>query len=136
MDNLKKFAAGITFAHTTCERLNQDSESILSKEIAMSTTTTPTAVASMPGIGSQFIPTSTSSTSSNSMNEQSFLTLFLAQLQNQDPTSPMQSYELASQLAQFTTVEQLSQATTNLGDIQQYSANLNNGQITSLVAKR
>jgi len=90
----------------------------------------------MPGIGSQFIPTSASSTSSNTMNEKSFLTLFLAQLQNQDPTNPMQSYELASQLAQFTTVEQLSQATTNLGDIQQYSANLNNGQITSLVGQQ
>ena len=62
--------------------------------------------------------------------------MFLTQLQNQDPTNPMQSYELASQLAQFTTVEQLSQATTSLNNIQQYSAGIDNGEITSLVGKQ
>jgi len=63
------------------------------------------------------------------------MTLFLAQLQNQDPTNPMQSYELASQLAQFTQVEELSQANTYLSQIQQSSADVNNAQITSLVGK-
>jgi flagellar basal-body rod modification protein FlgD len=47
----------------------------------------------------------------------------------------MQDYELASQLAQFTTVQELTQATTQLNNIQQYSADLNNGEITSLVGK-
>ena len=64
------------------------------------------------------------------------MTLFLAQLQNQDPTNPMQSYELAAQLAQFTTVQELSQATTLLGNLQQYTAAINNGEITSLVGKQ
>jgi flagellar basal-body rod modification protein FlgD len=63
------------------------------------------------------------------------MTLFLTQLQNQDPTNPMQSYELASQLAQFTTVQQLQQATTQLGNIQQYSASVNNAQMATLVGK-
>ncbi len=101
-------------------------------------TTAATTTQSMPGIGSMFIPSSTTSssaTSSNTLNANSFLTLFLAQLQNQDPTNPMQDYELASQLAQFTTVEQLTQATTQLGNIQQYAAGINNGDIASLVGQ-
>jgi flagellar basal-body rod modification protein FlgD len=92
----------------------------------------------MPGIGSQFITSSngnSSSTSTNTLSANSFLTLFLAQLQNQDPTDPMQDYELASQLAQFTTVQQLTQATTQLNNIQQYSAAINNGEIASFVGK-
>jgi flagellar basal-body rod modification protein FlgD len=63
------------------------------------------------------------------------MTLFLAQLQNQDPTDPMQSYELAAQLAQFTTVQELSQAATTLGNLQQYSAGINNAQISTLVGQ-
>ena len=64
------------------------------------------------------------------------MTLFLAQLQNQDPTNPMQSYELAAQLAQFTTVQELSQNTSLLGNLQQYTAALNNGEVTSLVGQQ
>jgi len=37
-----------------------------------------------------------------------FLTLFLAQLQNQDPLSPMEPTELTSQLAQLSSLEQLT----------------------------
>jgi flagellar basal-body rod modification protein FlgD len=64
------------------------------------------------------------------------MTLFLAQLQNQDPTNPMQSYELAAQLAQFTTVQELSQAATLLGNLQQYTAAINNGEVASLVGQQ
>ena len=107
----------------------------------MSTTaTTATTSAQSPfGIGSGLstAPGATSSSSSaNSLNANSFMTLFLAQLQNQDPTNPMQSYELAAQLAQFTTVQELSQAATFLGNLQQYTAAINNGEITSLIGKQ
>jgi flagellar basal-body rod modification protein FlgD len=96
-----------------------------------------TSTVQMPGIGSNYLDstnTSTSSTSS-SLSQQNFLTLFTTQLQNQDPTNPMQSYELASQLAQFTTVEQLTQENSQLNTIQQYAGAINNGEITSLVGK-
>jgi flagellar basal-body rod modification protein FlgD len=91
----------------------------------------------LPGIGSNYLASNTSNAtpSSSTLNEQDFLTLFTAQLQNQDPTNPMQSYELASQLAQFTTVEQLTQANSSLNGIEQYSGGINNGQISSLVGK-
>jgi flagellar basal-body rod modification protein FlgD len=64
------------------------------------------------------------------------MTLFLAQLQNQDPTNPMQSYELAAQLAQFTTVQELSQSSTLLGNLQQYTAAINNGEVASLIGQQ
>lgn len=37
-----------------------------------------------------------------------FLKLLVAQLKNQDPTSPMDQKEMLGQMAQFTTVEQLT----------------------------
>lgn len=99
---------------------------------------TATTPQSTSGIGSAFIPitnTNSGATPASSLNANSFLTMFLTQLQNQDPTNPMQPYELASQLAQFTTVQQLTQAATQLNNIQQYSAGINNGEIASLVGK-
>lgn len=52
--------------------------------------------------------TSTSSTSdSNSLaSQQTFLQLLVAQLQNQDPTQPVQGTEFVTQLATFSNVEQ------------------------------
>lgn len=42
-----------------------------------------------------------------------FLNMFLTQLKHQDPTNPMESYELAAQLAQFSSVERLSEINKN-----------------------
>jgi len=55
------------------------------------------------------------------MAKDDFLKLMIAQMKNQDPLSPMESYEFASQLAQFTSVEQLANINTNL----ERSVNLN-----------
>ena len=46
------------------------------------------------------------------LGEDAFLTLLVAQLKHQDPMSPMQPYEMAAQLAQFTSVEQLTKLNT------------------------
>ena len=41
------------------------------------------------------------------LDKDAFLKLFLAQLEHQDPTNPMESHEMAAQLAQFTSLEKL-----------------------------
>jgi flagellar basal-body rod modification protein FlgD len=58
----------------------------------------------------------TSSTSPNSPSslQQTFLQLLVAQLQNQDPTNPMDSSQMTSQLAQINTVTGISQLNTTL----------------------
>jgi flagellar basal-body rod modification protein FlgD len=99
---------------------------------------TSTSTSALAGIGSQYLASTSSSSSTSaasSLNQSDFLTLFTAQLQNQDPTNPMQSYELASQLAQFTTVEQLTQVSSQLNNVEQYAGAINNGEMTSLVGK-
>lgn len=49
----------------------------------------------------------TSSSTSSFTNEQTFLQLLVAQIQNQDPMSPTDSTQFVTQLAQFSSLEQL-----------------------------
>ena len=51
-------------------------------------------------------------TGNNQLDKDAFLTLLLTQMKNQDPTNPLQSHEMAAQLAQFTSLEKL----TNIND--------------------
>lgn len=49
---------------------------------------------------------------SNELGKDAFLKLMMAQMQNQDPLSPMDNTQMVAQMAQFTSVEQL----TNISD--------------------
>jgi flagellar basal-body rod modification protein FlgD len=50
-------------------------------------------------------------------SENVFLQLFIAQLQNQDPTTPADPTQFVTQLAQFTNLEQSTQQTGDLNAI-------------------
>jgi len=81
----------------------------------------------------------TNTTDKTSMGKEDFLKLMLAQLQNQDPLNPMEGTEFASQLAQFTSLEQL----INLNDAMDTSINadyflsqsINNTLAATLIGK-
>ncbi|MEP6493415.1 MAG: flagellar hook capping FlgD N-terminal domain-containing protein [bacterium] len=52
------------------------------------------------------------------MGKDQFLKLLIAQMKNQDPMSPMQGDQMAAQLAQFSSLEQLQQINATLTDQQ------------------
>ena len=77
-----------------------------------------TAASSATAAGSTSSTASTASTASSDglANQSTFLQLLVAQLQNQDPTQPMDGTTFVTQLAQFSDVEQ------NLGTRQDLDA--------------
>ncbi|MCO5733039.1 flagellar hook assembly protein FlgD [Rhizobium sp. SSA_523] len=64
----------------------------------------------------------TSDQNKASVNYNSFLKLLIAQMKNQDPTSPMDASEQISQLASFSQVEQTIQTNTHLKSMLQAEA--------------
>jgi flagellar basal-body rod modification protein FlgD len=80
---------------------------------------------SIQGINTDYGGTSIPATQTSSRNDtedigiDQFLTLFIAQIKNQDPLSPLDSAEFTAQLAQFTSVEQLYGMNESLSDIKQ-----------------
>lgn len=51
------------------------------------------------------------------MDKDAFLKLLLTQLKNQDPTTPLKSHEMAAQLAQFTSLEKLTNIDTGISEL-------------------
>lgn len=61
----------------------------------------------------------------SSVNKEDFLRLFVTQLKNQTPMDPLKGHEFIAQLAQFSSVEQLTNLNTSFADVfkfQQLSA--------------
>ena len=58
--------------------------------------------------------TQTTTTSNDDMGKAEFLSLLVTQLQNQDPLSPMDSQDFSAQLAQFSSLEQLTDINATL----------------------
>ncbi len=64
-------------------------------------TTTPVTSTGAPAATTQ-------SSTTKSLGKDDFLKLFVAQLQHQDPMNPMQDGEFMGQMAQFSTLEQMT----------------------------
>lgn len=69
------------------------------------------------------------------MGKEDFLKLLVTQLRNQDPLQPMESTEFAAQLAQFSSVEQLTNVNSKLETMLKYEESLNNAQAIGLIGK-
>jgi flagellar basal-body rod modification protein FlgD len=55
--------------------------------------------------------------STGTLAKDDFLRLLVTQLENQDPTSPLDDKEFISQMAQFSTLEQMTQMNTTLANL-------------------
>lgn len=72
---------------------------------------------------------------SNSMDKDAFFKLMLTQLKYQDPTNPLKNHEMAAQLAQFSTLEQMNNMNTTLQKIEGGSKPAEQFQALNLIGK-
>ncbi len=87
-------------------------------------------VSSLGSETSAALSQTSSATSAESLDYDSFLRLFVAQLQNQDPMNPMEGTEYTAQLAQFSSLEQSIKSNEKLdGLISQLSLSQASGLI-------
>jgi flagellar basal-body rod modification protein FlgD len=86
----------------------------------MQISSTPSATANMPS--STATASQASSASATTVNYDQFLKLLIAEMQNQDPTKPMDPTQTVSQLASFSAVEQALQTNSKLASLLNLSA--------------
>jgi flagellar basal-body rod modification protein FlgD len=91
------------------------------------------ATQALSGAGTTDATKSTSPSKTLDMN--AFMRMFTTQLKYQDPTNPLESYELAAQLAQFSSVEKLTDISAKLEEQQQYLVSLTNAQMVQMIGK-
>ena len=69
---------------------------------------------------------------SKELGKDDFLKLLMAQLTNQDPTSPMENTEFIAQMAQFTSLEQMTNMSQNFDKM---AAMLNSNEAQSMLGR-
>jgi flagellar basal-body rod modification protein FlgD len=80
-------------------------------------TITPTTSAAQTAAGAD--QTATATPKDNSLGKEAFLQLLVTQLQHQDPTQPQDNSQLITQLATFSSLEQLTSINSSLTAIGQ-----------------
>src|SRR5438128_6366340 len=70
------------------------------------------------------------------VDQKQFLKLFIAQLQHQDPLSPLQPDQLTAQLAQFSSLEQLTGVNTRLDALATAAKQSTGSAMLSLLGKQ
>lgn len=74
-------------------------------------------------------------TKTQSMGKEDFLKMLVAQLKNQDPLNPMSGTDFATQLAQFSSLEQLTNLNTGITNLGLYQSSQANLQAVNLIGK-
>jgi flagellar basal-body rod modification protein FlgD len=88
------------------------------------------------GLGLATSASQTQSGGGQILDKDSFMKLFVAQMQHQDPLKPMEAYEISAQLAQFSSLEQLYTLNENMNNLIAYQTSQNNLQLLSLINKK
>lgn len=71
----------------------------------------------------------------NQLDKDAFFKLMLAQMKNQDPTNPMKSHEMAAQLANFSSLEQMQNINTTLTEMKNAGKPAEQFQALSLIGR-
>ncbi len=71
----------------------------------------------------------------NELGKNDFLKLLVAQLQAQDPLDPQSAEDFSAQLAQFSSLEQLTNVNDNLKQIESFEQAVNNSSLVNLIGK-
>lgn len=88
------------------------------------------------GITSQLFTTSENSgESSTTISGDDFLTLFLTELQNQDPLEPMDTYQMTEQICSMSQLEEQTKTNDYLVSLLQYQSSVNNSQALQMIGK-
>ena len=74
-------------------------------------------VSDVSQLGAQFPGTESENQTSSDINKDEFLTLLVAQLQNQDPMNPVDNQQFLAQLATFSSLEQLISINNGIGEL-------------------
>ncbi len=75
--------------------------------------------ASLDNIVSSYQSTTTTEDNEDYLGRETFLTMLVAQLENQDPLNPMEGTDFSSQLAQFSSLEQLMNLNETMDNLAQ-----------------
>lgn len=74
------------------------------------------AISAIPGLTDYTTTTTTSASTSdtNGLDKNAFMKILITQMQNQDPTKPMDDTQFISQMAQFSSLEQMTNVNAGL----------------------
>lgn len=72
---------------------------------------------------------------SNSLDKDAFFKLMITQMKNQDPTNPLKSHEMAAQLANFSSLEQMQNMNKSLDEMKNAQKPSENFQALNLIGK-
>jgi len=86
--------------------------------------------------GQTAVQTQSDSAASDPMGKDMFFKMLVAQLQYQDPLNPMENADFSSQLAQFSSLEKLSDISDNIGQLSAMQGSVNNIQSLSFIGKQ
>ena len=83
--------------------------------------------------------TKTTTTKNDDLGKEAFLQLLVTQLQNQDPLDPQDNSSYIAELAQFSSLEQMTNVVKNLEDLSKVVGNIDTsvliGQLSSMIGK-
>ncbi|MBN1380275.1 MAG: flagellar hook assembly protein FlgD [Deltaproteobacteria bacterium] len=94
-----------------------------------------TTISDIINVVSKDSTTTKSSTATQTLGKEDFMQLLIAQLKNQDPLDPMENTDFVAQLAQFSTLEQLTNMNTEIQTQGVNQMTLGYAQSVSMIGK-